>query len=172
MKKITALSLLALISMSSAFAQDSDLTIPNQKWVATFNKYICAASGPAVTAPSAFSQYQVSFDKITTDSTLDNGLLKATFVEDGQTCRYSAIVFADNAAFTLRLVESRAYAPTKRSHCAAGKAVLDAAFESNNYLYYGHPHNLGIMVPVAGVEAVCPGAAVMGVNFVVTGRIQ
>lgn len=170
MKNFFAFALLIAVSLNTASAQD--LSIPNPKWVATFNKYICAAFGPAVAAPSAFHYYNVKFETVTTDSTLDNGLLKATFVEDGRACRYSAILFADNAASTIRLVQSKAWAPARNSYCVRGKAVIDAALEYNNYLYYGHPHNLAFMVPVQGVEAVCAGAQVMGVNFVVTGRIQ
>lgn len=162
---------LALLISSQAFAQTGDLTLPGEKWVASFNGYVCDASGNKVTAPKAFSDINVKFERMTTDSTLDNGLIKATFEEEGKACRYSAIIFADNALKTSRLVQSKAYAVADDSDCQAGKDVIDAAFEHNDYLYYGHPHNLAFMAPVAGASDVCEGASLVGVNFVVSGRI-
>lgn len=170
MKKLIIASLVSLFS-ASVFAQNADLTLPGAKWQAKFNGYICDTSGTKVSAPSAFTNFDVQFIDIVTDSTLDNGLIKATFTEDGKTCRYSAIVFADNAASTMRLVESKAYASIDNTDCPAGKAVLDAALESNNYLYYGRPHNLGIMASVEGAADLCPGSDLVGINFVVSGKL-
>ena len=167
------MSLVFALSLSTAFAQESDLSLPGEKWVAKFKGYVCAAFGPAVAAPTSFEALKVNFEQITTDSTLDNGLVKATFEQNGSSCRYSALVLADNTAATMRLVESKAYATTGESDCAEGKALLDTALESNNYLYYGHPHNLSVMAPVAGAEAVCgAGAQSVGITFVVSGRIS
>lgn len=161
---LTALSL-------SAFAQDGDLVLQGEKWIAKFNGYKCAAFGANVAAPAAFEKLNVAFETMTSDSTLDNGLVKATFTEEGVNCRYSAIIFADNAASTIRLVQSKSYSPEQKSECAEGKRVLDAALESLDYLYWGHPHNLTMMVPAEGAEAVC-GNGLIGINFVVSGRIQ
>lgn len=167
MKFLTAV--LATLSLS-AFANEGDLVLQGAKWAAKHTGYKCAAFGADVARPAAFEKLNVSFEGLTSDSTLDNGLIKGTFTENGVTCRYNAIIFADNAASTIRLVESKAYSPSKASDCAEGKRVIDAAFESLNYLYWGHPHNLTMMVPVAGAEAVC-GSNVVGINFVVSGRI-
>ncbi len=172
MKKIL-LPLLISILPTSSFANTGDLVLAGEKWIAKFDKYICAAFTPAVARPQAFESLNVVFEQITTDMTLDNGLIKATFEEEGKACRYNAILFADNAASTSRLVESKAYAPADGSECAAGKALLDAAFAANDYLYYGHPHNLAFMVPGVGAQALCGDTAqVVGVNFVVKGRIR
>lgn len=168
MKFLTAV--LATLSLS-AFANEGDLVLQGEKWAAKFTGYKCAAFGADVAAPSAFEKLNLQFERMTTDSTLDNGLVKATFSENGVACRYNAIIFADNAASTIRLVESKAYSPSKASDCAEGKRTIDAALESLNYLYWGHPHNLTMMVPVEGAEAVC-GSNVIGVNFVVSGRIS
>lgn len=158
-----------MLSASSVFAQD--LTLPGEKWIAKFTNYVCVAFGPSVRASTELESFKVKFEQITTDSTLDNGLIKATFEEGNSVCRYSAIVLADNAAATMKLVESKAYATTGDSDCITGKAMLDQNFVSNNYLYYGHPHNLSIMIPAVGAEAVCNGEKFLGVNFVVSGRI-
>ncbi len=173
MKKFLLASVLASMTLSSAFAAEGDLVLPNAKWVAKFKNYVCAAFGPTVAQPTGHSDFKVSFEQLVTDSTLDNGLITATFEQDGKACRYSAIVLADNAAATIRLVESKAFAPADQAaDCAAGKLALDASLESNDYLYYGHPHNLAIMAPVAGAEAICgAGQTLVGVNFVVSGRI-
>ncbi len=170
MKNFLALALILTVSFTAS-AQEADYVLAGEKWIAKTNGIVCAAFTPSVQMPAGFANINVAFEQITTDMTLDNGLLKATFTEDGKTCRYNAVLLADNAAATIRLVNSKAYAPAGDSDCAVGKTVLDAAFESNDYLYYGHPHNLAIMVPVEGIDAVCPGASVIGVNFVVTGKV-
>lgn len=173
MNKILRVSFMMLASISSAFAQEADLTITGEKWIAKFNGYVCAAFTPMVAQPKDHSVLNLKIEKITTDSTLDNGLIKATFEVNGTVCRYSAIILADNAAATMRLVDSKAFAANgDKAICADGKATLDAGFEANNYLYYGHPHNLAIMVPMAGAAEICgAGAQYVGVNFVVSGRI-
>ena len=171
MKKFFAFMFLATFSLSS-FAQDGDLVLQGEKWIAKFNGYIGQAYGPVVEAPTAFNALNVQFEKITADSTLDNGLIKATFTQEGKACRYNAIIFADNAASTYRLVTSKAYAPADNSECAEGKAVIDAAFTGSDYLYWGHPHNLTFLAQVNGADASCPGASQVGVNFVVSGRIR
>lgn len=171
MKKLFAALLLATFSLTS-MAQDGDLILHGEKWIASAKGYICSAYGTAVEAPADFAKLNVKFEKITSDSTLDSGLIKATFTENGKACRYNAIVFADNAASTYRIVTSKAYAPADNSACAEGRAILDAAFAAGEYLYWGHPHNLTFMVPVEGADVTCPGATHVGVNFVVSGRVK
>lgn len=170
MKNFFALALVLTVSLS-AFAQDGDLVLAGEKWISKHTGYVCAAFTANTAAPSAFANMNVKFETVTTDRTLDNGLIKATFTENGNVCRYSAFLLADNAAATIRLVESKAYSVTKNADCSNGKSVLDAALESNDYLYYGHPHNLAIMVPVEGAQAICNGSNLIGLNFVVAGRV-
>lgn len=171
MKTFLALIAVSLISTSS-FAHEGDLVLPGEKWAATFTGYVCSTTEKATEAPAAFTKYNVAFERMTSDSTLDNGLIKATFVENGKACRYSAIILADNAASTSRLVESKAFSTEDNSECAEGKAIIDAAFESNTYLYYGKPHNIAFMAPLEGAETSCPGSSMVGVNFVVSGRVK
>lgn len=174
-KSLSLLSVLATLAAPAAHAAQlpqGDLVLPGEKWLAVFNKYVCDARGIQVAAPSALEALQVKFDRLTTDSTLDNALIKATFVVGGQTCRYSAILFADNAAQTSKLVESRAFSAESDVDCSAGRTVLDQALSFNQYLYYGHPHNLAFMMPGVGAETVCgAGAQTVGPNFVVKGKI-
>jgi hypothetical protein len=171
MKKLIILSLALTMTLTSAFAQEGDLVLQGEKWIATHTGYVCDTTGTKVEAPASFNKLNVIFEKITTDASLDNGLIKASFVENGKACRYNAFVFADNSSNNIRLVESKAYAPMGDSECFEGKAMLDAALESNAYLYYGHPHNLAIMVPAEGAEAVC-GSPLIGINFIVSGRVR
>lgn len=170
MTKFFALALLLTVSLSS-YAQSGDLVLQGEKWLAKHTGVICAAFTPNVALPSGFAKIDVKFEKITTDMTLDNGLIKATFVENGNLCRYNAFLLADNAAATIRLVDSKAYSANNDVDCSNGKSVLDAALESNDYLYYGHPHNLAIMMPVEGAAAVCNGSNLIGLNFVVAGKV-
>ena len=168
--------ILMLLFAQLAFAQQ-DLELPGEKWVGSFDKYICQAFAEEVDAPTVLKDLQVQFENITTDSSLDNALLRANFIDDGVECRYNAILFADNDAQTVELVQSIAFnkaggASTYRD-CAKGKAVLDQALQSNDYLYYGHPHNLAIMAPGLGANAVCgEGAEFIGINFVVSGKLK
>lgn len=168
--KFLASALLLAFSLSS-FAQDADLVLAGEKWIAKHTGVVCAAFTPTVALPSGFANINVKFETVTTDKTLDNGLIKATFTENGNSCRYSAFLLADNAASTIRLVESKAFGADKNVDCSNGKSVLDAALESNDYLYYGHPHNLAIMVPVEGAAAICNGSNLIGINFVVAGKV-
>lgn len=170
MKKILAV---ALTSLSlSAFAQDGDLVLQGAKWIAKFENFICVAAGPSVEAPTAFEKLNVQFEALTSDSTLDNGLIKATFSENGKVCRYSALIFADNAASTFKIVQSKAYSTEDNSECAEGKAVLDSALAGSDYLYWGRPHRVTFLASAEGAEVSCPGSSQVGVSFVVSGRIQ
>jgi hypothetical protein len=170
MKK--SFALLLLLPFLSAFANDGDLVLPGEKWLATFDRYTCDDQGGSTVAPSAFHELNVEFSQITTDSSLDNVLLKATFVEGGSLCRYSAILFADNPAHTVQLVESKSFAESGNSNCETGKAVLDAHLSPlNDYLYFGRPHNIAIMVPAADSKALCGSNGGVGVDFVVRGKV-
>lgn len=172
MKQTLVLPILSVLA-GTAFAGEGDLTLPGEKWIATFNHYVCSETTPAAVRPAALDALDVQFERITTDASLDNVLLKATFTEDGKTCRYNAILFADNAARTVRLVESKAYASAGDEDCADGRALLDEKLQGTDYLYYGHPHNVAIMLPVDDAAALCgEGAEAVGVNFVVSGRVQ
>lgn len=115
----------------------------------------------------------MKFERITTDSTLDNVLLKASFTENGKACRYNAILFADNAANTYRLVTSKGYSPMDNSECLEGKSILDNAFAGKEYITWSHrPENVALMIPLEAADMSCPGATELGVNFVVAGRIR
>ncbi len=46
-------------------------------------------------------------------------------------------MLADNAASTVKLVHSKAYATAGDGSCFEGQAVVDDALLSNDYLYYG-----------------------------------
>lgn len=170
MKNLFLLSVMLVAPSMSAFAAEGDLVLQNEKWLAKFDKYVCAAFGPAVARPSALEDFNVVFVNLGTDSTLDNGIIRATLTENGKACSYSALVLADNDAATMKLVQSKAFALSDQSECVEGKKVIDSALASNNYLYYGHPHNLAIMAPVSGAKAAC-GTDLVGINFVVVGKV-
>jgi len=176
MKRLLLASVLCLAPAAFA-AAPADLILPGERWIAASDKYVCSEDGVAVTQPPALQSIQAVFEQMTTDFTLDNALIKATFQENGKTCRYNAILFADNALRTAQLVQSIAFNPSGDAaayrDCSSGKAVLDAAFKSVNYLYYGHPHSLAFMLPGVGAETVCgEGAEAVGVNFKLQGKIQ
>lgn len=169
-------SVLVVLLAQFAYGQQ-DLELPGEKWVGSFDKYVCAAFGEEVNAPSVLNDMQVTFETITTDSSLDNALLRANFMENGVACRYNAILFSDNDAQTVELVQSIAFNKAGGAEayrdCVQGKSVLDAALKHNDYLYYGHPHNLAIMAPGLGASSVCGAEAeLIGINFVVTGKLK
>ncbi|MBO9667481.1 MAG: hypothetical protein J7501_11800 [Bdellovibrio sp.] len=171
MKSIFA-SLLVTLSFSSAFATEGDLVLPGERWLAKFTAFVCE-DGNTQTAsiPADFAAWNVQFGKASTDYSLDNLLVKATFVEAGVTCSYSSIIFADNAAKTAVLVQSNAYAPAGGSDCAQGKAFLDSALKSNTYKYlHGR---VAIYVPASDAAAQCSAqSTAVGLHFQVTGKVQ
>ena len=166
MKKIMLLSLMSLSFSSMA---EKDIVLPGERWEAKFSGHLCVAYGDKVSAPSVYQQMNVNFETITTDYTLDNGLIKATFEEEGSVCRYSALLLADNDASTIGLVRSKAYAVKGSSDCQEGKAVLDEHLKDNDYLYWGHPHHLTILVPALDAGQVCGDDAThVGADFIVS----
>lgn len=175
MKKLLAFSIASVLSFSALAA--TELTLPGEKWLGEFAGYVCDDSGVTVSRPSTLEAMNVIFERVTTDSTLDNALLKATFQENGITCRYNAIIFGDNTARTSKLLQSIAFNPAATNgaaymECMNGKAMLDAAFASGDYLYYGHPHHLAFMVPMAEAEALCgAGQQFVGIDFTVKGKV-
>ncbi len=160
-----------LIFSASIFAQ-SDLELPEAKWIAKSSGIVCNAYAPTNSKPLSHEEFNISFEEITTDSTLDNGLIKVTFQEAGHECRYSALMFADNEGQTIKLVESRAYALDGAAGCVEGKKLLDEQLKFNKYLYWGHPHHLSVMIPESSASEICGADAVsIGIDFTVTGRI-
>ena len=185
-------SLIALAALSSlsAFAAESqvvvntdsqiaeqgevintDLVLEGERWLGKANGYVCQDKTTVIARPASLEAFNVVFEGASTDFSLDNGLLKATFEEAGVACRYSAFIDADNTAFTLALKESRAYAVDGVGSCEGGKALLDGILASNDYLYYGHPHHLGVVVVDAEAALACgEGATGYAIDFVLSGR--
>jgi len=165
--KFTLLGLLTIFS-SLSFANE-DLKLPGERWEAKSTGYRCAAFAADSNSPLSHEQLNVEFEVLRTDKSLDNGIVFATFEQDQSSCRYSAILLADNAASTIALVKSKAYATQGSSDCLKGKAILDAHLSSNEYLYWGHPHHVTIMMPVASAQEVCGvGATHVGLDFTVS----
>jgi hypothetical protein len=169
---ITLFALASASASASAFAAE-DLSLPGERWLAKPNGFICGADAETqAEKPASLEAMAVAFESVTTDYSLDNVLLKASYVEDGVSCRYSALIFADNAARTLKLVESRAYAADDAATCDEGKALLDGYLEATEYLYWGRPKHVTIMVEDASAAAICgKDATSFGIDFVVAGRI-
>lgn len=171
MKLLKFLFLSSVLNLSFALGHEGDLVLEGERWISKFNGYVCDESGESVATPSSFTELNVTFEKLTTDRSLDNVLIKGSFKQDGAVCRYSALLFADNDIKTFSFVESRAFAVAGASDCSFGKRILDDSFQFGDYLYYGHPHNVALMASVRGALNVCGGDTV-GVNFVVSGRVQ
>lgn len=170
-------SILAAVSLvlvsSAAMANEGDLTLPGERWVTKFDNYICNAFQPSVQRPADYEALDVKFEKASSDRTLSNVILVANFKVNGATCRYSAILLGDKKAFTAQLVTSKAYAPNEDADCTIGKNLLDSQLAQFPYLYYGHPHHIGFVLPFADAEQICgAGATNVVVDFVLAGRIQ
>ncbi|MBY0416111.1 MAG: hypothetical protein K2Q18_18205 [Bdellovibrionales bacterium] len=165
--------LLALLLTAQTTFAETDLSIPGEKWLGKYTSYLCAAFGANTVGPKTHRDLNVVFESIITDSTLDNGVLKATFESNGSVCRYSAIMLADNAAATITMVESKAYSLSEGGDCSFGKSVLDSQLAPvNTYHYYGHPHNMALMIETSEAKEVCGAEAThIGINFVVAGKV-
>ena len=171
MKKMILVSVFAALFLTTAIANDGDLTMPGERWNSKFTAFVCGDGNvQAAAIPTDFAAYDIQLGRMTTDMSLDNYLLRATFVENNVTCNYSAILLADNAAWTIKLVESKAYATAGGSECLFGKAVIDSALADNKYAYlHGRA---AIWSPVAGSEASCgAGSTTVGLHFQVTGKL-
>ncbi len=170
-KKISIVLSTLLIGLSAS--ANSDLELPGEKWLASHTGYICNAFGEEISAPASHALYNVEFTGLSTDSSLDNVLVKAKFEQDGATCSYSLILLADNAAGTTTYVDSKAYATSGASDCLAGKELLDEQLTANNYLYWGHPHHVSLVIEENSAATLCgAGALTVAVDFVVSGVIR
>lgn len=171
MKKIIYCLMLAV--SSSAMSQDSDLVLEGERWLAKSTGYVCNAFEEAVERTQAHEKFNVQFSQLSTDYTLDNVLVKASFDQGGSNCSYSVLLFADNANETVKFVESRAFALNGDSDCLEGKDMLDKQFALNKYLYWGHPHHVSIVVPDEGAASVCgSGATHIAIDFTLSGRVR
>ena len=163
----------ALLTVSTLAIANEDLTLPGERWEAKASGYVCDANSRPVSAPDSFKRLNVQFEFIRTDYSLDNGLIKATFIENKSTCSYSALLKADNAASTIALITSRAWAPDRSSNCQTGKAYLDQHLHYNKYLYWGRPHHISIMMPSPEAKMICGNSAThVGLDFTVYKKID
>lgn len=172
MKKFILGAALSLVTVTSAFAANTDLVLENERWFGKFTKYVCDdGNTEASEVPVELADYAVEFGHIGTDYSLDNFIIKATFVEDGSKCSYSAFLTADNAAWTIALDESRAFAVEGLSTCEAGKAQLDQVLAFNNYKYlHGRA---ALYMPSSNADVACGDATgKVGIHFQVLGRRQ
>lgn len=160
--------LLSVVSLSTFATTDLDLD-GAERWEAGATGYRCGAFGDSSVAPLSHQDLNVNFEYLRTDITLDNGLVKATFEQNGTLCSYSALLLADNAASTIKFVKSKAYAVEGNGSCLEGKSLLDEQLADNDYLYWGHPHHVTIMVPTSSASEICgEGATHMGIDFTVS----
>ena len=165
----------SLFVISNPIFAEEDLNLGGaERWEARFSGYVCNAFQGASVAPYTHRNMHARFDWIRTDRSLDNGLIKGSFLENGVECSYSAILFADNAASTIRLVRSKAFSRQVASEdCSEGKAILDYHLKGNVYLYWGHPHHLSIMMPVQDAAQICgEKASHIGLDFTVSRKID
>lgn len=170
MKQVILAALLALSTQS--FANVTDLTLPAERWAAKFTTYVCQdGNTQTASVPAELAERNIVFTRATTDYSLDNFLFKATFEENGVVCNYSTLMFADNAAWTIKLVQSVAHANGDESLCVEGKAFLDNLLTFNNYKYlHGRA---AIFVPAVDAAEQCgEGNDTVGIHFQVTGKIQ
>lgn len=153
----------------------ADLPFEGARWGGKAAGYVCeAAVATFVAAPVEYTDLNVAWGTVVTDFTLDNGLLLATFQPDEETtCRYSAIMFANDTQKTIKLIESRAYPSVGEGSCAAGKAILDEKLALNKYLWKESRKHLTILAPSVSAEEICgKGVANVGIDFVFTGKIN
>ncbi len=168
MQNFKRLSLIALIALAfnNANAQaQTDLVLEGERWVGKWTGYVCDdGNTEAAEAPAELMDYGVEFTHIGADYSLDNVTIRAQYQENGVTCNYSSILFADNDAWTVELVESRVY---PADSCASGKELMDQTFEMNDYKYlHGR---VAVYVPFSNSQMAC-GSENIGIHFQVTGK--
>jgi len=167
------LTLAALTSLSSFAAPNEDLVLDGARWLAKANGFVCrTALDTLLPAPASLQSINLAFETMSTDFTLDNGLILGTFSEEGNTCRYSARVLADNSTNALTLVESRAFSSKGESLCAEGKATLDRALTATSYIFRERTKHLTVFLLNENAADMCgEGATEVGVDFVLTKKL-
>lgn len=163
MKKMI-LATLVLVSLTGTAS--AELVLDGERWLAKWTAYVCDdGHTESQVVPAELAEYNVQFGHFGADYSLDNGITKATFVENGVECNYSAILFADNDAKTVELVQSEA---TPALECANGKAVIDNVLNFNEYKYlHGR---IAIYVPFSNSAEGCANESKIGLHYQVYGR--
>ncbi len=159
--------ILALVALMAVTVNASDLQLDGERWLSKFDAFVCDDGFVAATEePAELTAHKVEFTKLSTDYSLDNVLITATFEENGVKCSYSSLLAANNTAWTVDLVESRAL---PEADCTEGKAALDTILAANDYKYL---HGAAaIFFEFSNSEAAC-GSSKIGIRFRVSGRVQ
>ena len=160
--------ILALVAVMAVSANASDLQLDGERWLSKFDTYVCDGGFVAATeVPAELAAHNVEFTKLSTDYSLDNVLITATFEENGVKCSYSSLLAANNTAWTVDLVESKAL---PEADCTEGKAMLDTVLEANDYKYL---HGAAaIFFEFSNSDVACAGSDKIGMRFRVSGRVQ
>lgn len=169
MKKLTIIGLCLL-----SFYAEATLELEGARWVARSSGYKCVEAGEEVDAPVIHEDMSLYFQGLWTDYSLDNVLIKAKYLDEmsGSACNYRAILFADNAKKTIKLVKSESMT-TRQEHgpCKDGKVFLDAQLANNNYLYWGDPDHVTIMIE--SEEVICEeDNGSVGIDFTLIGKVE
>ncbi|WP_374035501.1 hypothetical protein ACES2I_07230 [Bdellovibrio bacteriovorus] len=161
---------LALMMVLPFTAQaNQDLVLDGERWLAKFTAYVCDDGNTQTATPVDISSRNIIFTNASADYSLDNILLKATYTEGDSTCNYSALMLADNALWTVSLVNSKAYATSGTSDCSATKSYLDQLLAKNDYKYlHGR---VAVYVPASDAQDLCDSDKV-GIHLQVTGRVK
>lgn len=160
-------ALIAITSLSASANDSGDLVLEGERWLAKWTAYVCDdGHTPATETPAELMEYNTQFNHLGADYSLDNIITKASFVENGVTCSYSAILFADNAAQTVQRVESRALPEVE---CFNGKKAVDSILEFNTYKYlHGRA---AIYFPFSNAAKACAdNSGKIGIHYQVYGR--
>ncbi len=171
MKKFVLFAL-TMASLQTLANTATDLTLSGERWLAKFTAFVCEDGNTQTsTIPSEFAKRKIMFTRATTDYSLDNYLFKATFEENGNVCNYSALMLADNAAWTIKLVQSVAHSNGDESLCSDGANYLNNVLSFNNYKYlHGRA---AIYLPTEEAGQLCsPEQTNIGLHFQVMGKIQ
>lgn len=159
----TLLLALALFS-SQAFAVEGDLVLPGARFLANFDRFICndfAEEG--VPLPSSLDGFGLKFDQLQVDGMTVAALITANFEENGQACRYSALL-QRGARSTLNRKESKAFSTRADITCEDGKAKIDAIVTKMTFSVTKPINFIGLRIPAVDT-AVCGGDA-KGVKIV------
>lgn len=154
---------LALIA-PQAYAAEGDLVLPGARFLANFDRFICNDfSEEGVPMPNSLQGFGLQFDQLQVDGMTVAALITANYEENGQACRYSALL-ARGARSALNLKESKAFSADAASSCEAGKAVIDALVAKMTFSVTKPINFIGLRVPA--VDASVCGEDAKGVKIV------
>ena len=156
--------------LNSAYCFDQDLDIPNKRFLAKANGFVCDDKNTQTDMPIELKKFHYTFDKLIIDKDRMTALMKASFKVNNSLCHYSSILSPNFTTKIISLVESRSYSNDENVDCSLGQDTLDNLINNVSYWYYGLPQKLALKVTSQSSQRQCNGDHI-GIQFRLSGFV-